>query len=462
MSALPSAPSPTPGKWDGHLETWRDALRTLLLNWRGMSTVPSRHLYPHQWSWDSAFISIGLARWHQPRAESELLTVFAGQWANGMLPHIIFNRSIPDEAYFPGPSFWHAPGPPQGPPLATSGITQPPVHAGAALEVYRRAADKQRARAFLARLYPRLVQQLAYLATARDISGDGLLSIVHPWESGLDNSPSWDAALSGLPADSTYLVPRRPGSAVVDPRERPGGREYSLYVFLSERYRDSGYSDAYLRHEHPFVVEDPLFNACYIWSLDAMAVIAKLLGHEGGPFLDQARLVQEALVARLWNDAAGVFQARDVRRDQLSSAVTVGGLVPLLVPGLPGRQADALRKVLLSDRFRLPDMRFGVPTNDLTAATFDARLYWRGPTWVNTNWLLWKGLRQHGYGEEADLVRAGVLAAAETAGLHEYFDPFDGTGRGSAAFGWTAALIIDMAATGSGLPAEGNGPGDRP
>jgi glycogen debranching enzyme len=142
--------------------------------------------------------------------------------------------------------------------------------------------------------------------------------------------------------------------------------------------------------------------------------------------------------------------------------VTVGGLAPLLVPGLPGRQADALRNVLLSDRFRLPDMRFGVPTNDLTAATFDARLYWRGPTWVNTNWLLWKGLRQHGYGEEADLVRAGVLAAAETAGLHEYFDPFDGTGRGSAAFGWTAALIMDMAATGSGLPAEGNGPGDRP
>ncbi len=458
MSVLPSALSPVPGERNGQRGKWRDALRTLLLNWRGMSTVPSRHLYPHQWSWDSAFIGIGLARWHQIRAESELLTVFAGQWANGMLPHIIFNRSIPDEAYFPGPSFWQAPPPPQGPPVATSGITQPPVHAAAALEVYRRAADKEQARAFLARLYPRLARQLAYLAAARNIGRGGLLSIVHPWESGLDNSPSWDAAMKSLPVDNSYPVPRRPDIAVVDPRERPSGREYSLYVLLSERYRDSGYSDAYLRDEHPFVVEDPLFNACYIWSLDAMAVIAKLIGHEGGPYLDQAGLVQDALIARLWNGRAGVFQARDVRRDQLSAAVTVGGIVPLLVPALPGRQADTLREVLLSDRFRLADMRFGVPTNDLTAATFDSRLYWRGPTWVNTNWLLWKGLRQHGYGEEASLVRAGVLAAAEAAGLYEYFDPFDGTGRGSAAFSWTAALVMDMAATGSDLSADGDVP----
>jgi hypothetical protein len=43
-------------------------------------------------------------------------------------------------------------------------------------------------------------------------------------------------------------------------------------------------------------------------------------------------------------------------------------------------------------------------------------------------------------------VRAGVLEAVRTSGPYEYFDPFDGTGRGSAAFSWTAALVLDMAA----------------
>ena len=31
-------------------------------NWDGSYTVPSRTLYPHQWSWDSAFVAIGNAQ----------------------------------------------------------------------------------------------------------------------------------------------------------------------------------------------------------------------------------------------------------------------------------------------------------------------------------------------------------------------------------------------------------------
>jgi glycogen debranching enzyme len=444
----PAPVSPAPSAATADLQAaWRESLRTLLLNWRGMSTVPSRNLYPHQWSWDSAFISIGLARWHQARAQSELLTVFAGQWANGMLPHIVFNDSVPDAAYFPGPSFWQSPPPPAGPPLATSGITQPPIHAGAALELYRRAPDAERAQQFLARIYPRMAAQLAYLKTARDIGGAGLLSVIHPWESGLDNSPAWDDPVAALPADASYLVPKRPDIELIDPRERPGGREYSLYVMLSEIYRESGYSDAYLRHDHPFVVEDPLFNACYIWALESMAEIAGVLSLDGRSYREDAAAARAALADRLWNPEQGIFQALDLRRDRLSPVVTIGGLAPLLDPGLRSDQAGALRAMLSSDHFRLPDMRFGVPTNDLLAPTLDTRLYWRGPTWVSTNWLLWRGLLSHQFATEAELVRRGVLGAVMTAGPYEYFDPFDGTGRGSGAFSWTSALFMDMAAS---------------
>jgi glycogen debranching enzyme len=452
----PSLATPAAGQEHGGelSQAWRVALRTLLMNWRGMATVPSQHLYPHQWSWDSAFISIGLARWHQRRAQSELLTVFSGQWANGMLPHIIFNRSISDESYFPGPSFWQAPPPPRGPAVATSGITQPPVHAAAALEVYRRAADADDALSFLARIYPRLVRQLAYLKAARNIGGTGLLSIVHPWESGLDNSPFWDDPMAGLPADESFPVPRRPDIAVVDPRERPSGREYSRYILLAEKYRRSGYSDRYLRDEHPFVVEDPLFNACYIWSVAAMTEIAGLLGQDPDGYQEDLQTARKTLGSRLWNSRQGVFQALDLRRDQLSAAVTVGGIVPLLDPGLNRDQLSALHRLLLSEHFELQTLRFGVPSNDLRSATFDARLYWRGPSWVNINWLLWKGLRLHGYTEEAELVRAGVVAAVTTSGPYEYFDPFTGAGRGSDAFSWTAALLMDMTASPDPGPAE--------
>jgi pimeloyl-ACP methyl ester carboxylesterase len=81
-------------------------------------------------------VAIGRSWYDQPRAQTELETLFGAQWANGMLPHIVFNPAVPPGSYFPGPGFWQsnrASGAPQG--IATSGITQPPLHAAATLEV---------------------------------------------------------------------------------------------------------------------------------------------------------------------------------------------------------------------------------------------------------------------------------------------------------------------------------------
>src|SRR5215211_4068999 len=69
-------------------------------------TRASPTLYPHQWSWDSAFIAIGLAHLDTGRAAGELLTLLEHQWKNGKIPHIVFNPDAPPESYFPGPEHW--------------------------------------------------------------------------------------------------------------------------------------------------------------------------------------------------------------------------------------------------------------------------------------------------------------------------------------------------------------------
>ena len=63
-------------------------------------------LYPHQWSWDSAFIAIGLAYLDTRRAAQELRTLFAHQWMTGKVPHIVFNPKAPPESYYPGADHW--------------------------------------------------------------------------------------------------------------------------------------------------------------------------------------------------------------------------------------------------------------------------------------------------------------------------------------------------------------------
>ena len=131
----------------------RDVLEA---NWTGRYTRPSQTLYPHQWSWDSAFIAVGRSWYESERARQELETLFDAQWTSGMVPSIVFDPTAPADAYFPRPEIWHSersPAAPRGRP--TSGITQPPIHARAAMEIHRHAPPGQRA-ASLAWLVPSL------------------------------------------------------------------------------------------------------------------------------------------------------------------------------------------------------------------------------------------------------------------------------------------------------------------
>ncbi|MET9120779.1 hypothetical protein [Streptomyces sp. NPDC004528] len=288
-------------------------------NWTGTSTVPSRGLYPHQWSWDSAFIAIGLRHVSPLRAQTELETLLGAQWGDGRIPHIVFSPSVPLDAYFPSPDFWRsstagrAAGAPRT--VQTSGIVQPPVHALAAWLVHQADPGLSRARDFLPRAYPRLAAWHRYLLHRRDLGGGGLASVVHPWEQGMDNSPCWDAPLARIAPDPARTFRRADldhGSA----EDRPTDLDYGRYVRLARDYRDGGYADGTGR----FAVEDPAFNALLIASEHALAAIARELGAAGTARHARAERLTAALVERLWDPAEGMFFCRDVYAERESGA----------------------------------------------------------------------------------------------------------------------------------------------
>src|SRR5215211_2840382 len=204
----------------------------------GAWTKAAPDLYPHQWSWDSAFIAIGLSRLDTRRAARELLTLFEHQWKNGKVPHIVFNPEAPPESYFPGAA--------HSPPY-TSCLCQPPVHAIAALRILESAADegeRAEASAFLREIYPKLFGWHRYLATARDPEGSGLVTIYHPWESGTDNSPRWDEAMATVEVGDLSPYPRRDLGHVDDPAERPTDADYDRYLWLVKLIKRAACDDA--------------------------------------------------------------------------------------------------------------------------------------------------------------------------------------------------------------------------
>jgi glycogen debranching enzyme len=144
---------------------------------------------------------------------------------------------------------------------------------------------------------------------------------------------------------------------------------------------------------------------------------------------------------RLWSDDAGCFVAWDARGEEQLPARVAGGLTPLIA-GVG--DTDRLVEELEAQSFWPADGWHPVPTADVLSPAFDRRRYWRGPVWVNLNWLIWRGLKNTGHDERARELRDRTLALVDASGVREYFDPTTGDGLGSDAFSWTAALAIDM------------------
>src|SRR6266702_5001846 len=219
----------------------------LIRNDRGGYTVPNGRVYPFQWNWDSAFVSLGFAAQDLDRAWREIETLFAGQWEEGFLPHIIFWHD--DAGYFPGPAIW-ATG--RNPP--TSGITQPPFVASAVHALWK-AGDPQRYRTNLAKLFPRMLAWHRWFAQIRDPSGQGLAVIVHPWESGRDNSPEWDAPAQKIDISAVGPYERRDTNHL-DASMRPTKLDYDRYYALVQFGRSLGWNHQRIGHENPFRVVD--------------------------------------------------------------------------------------------------------------------------------------------------------------------------------------------------------------
>jgi hypothetical protein len=404
---------------DGALE--RAALAVLDANWTGAVTVPAPGLYPHQWNLDSTLVAVGLAARpdRAARARAELAGLLSAQWRDGMVPHLVFRGR---DGYFPGPAVWRSadcPAAPRG--IDTSGITQPPLQAYAVWRMWLRRPCAETA-GFVRRVWPRLAAQHGYLTRTRDLGGAGLAAIVHPWESGMDDSPAWDRPLAALPC----------------------GASGDRYAWLAVRYRDSGYAAGYLRDEHPFAVEDPLFNGVWLASTWAMVRLAEVAGADAGPYREAAERIRTALVARLWHGEDG-FLARDLRAGGPIPVGTVGGFGPLLDPDLPAPVADALIDLLESPRF-MGAAGYPVPSCEIRAAEFDRTRYWRGPSWVSANWLVCQGALAHGRQALAAALAATTLRLVRHSGFRECFDPFDGVGRGCRDFSCSAALTLDLLA----------------
>lgn len=413
----------------------------------GRWTKPAPNLYPHQWNWDSCFIAIGLSHYNFDRACQEIRSLLRGQWSNGLLPQIVFNPEGDD--YFPGPDVWQSHRSPDAPKdVQTSGITQPTVLATAALSIWRNAPDgrKDEAKSFLQETLPHIRHYHQFFYEERNPDGDGLIVVIHPWESGTDNSPPY------LDAGKRVHMAYKPQYTRLDTRQvsaanRPSDKDYDLFVYLLELMRQDNWDQkSYLGHA-PLQVQDVLFNSVLCRANLDLAAIAEIIGQDQDEPREWYEQTRSALNRRCWDDEDGMYYDYDRVAGRLIKIDTIAGLHTLYGRVAPEDRAARMIEVhLLNPKLFWPPSGYPVPSTSLSSEWFNPENYWLGPVWIGINWMLARGLSSAGRPELAATLTTRSLGLVQRSGYREYFNPYTGQGYGTEDFSWAAALTIDLVA----------------
>lgn len=411
------------------------AVEVLKENDHGTYTVPTKGLYPFQWNWDSCFTALGQAHYDEARAWTEIETLFAHQWPDGMVPHIVFH--VFNDGYFPGPEVWRT-----GRPTATSGITQPAVAGFAVRRLFERAKDKEQATRRARALLPRIDAWHRWFYENRDPKREGLVAIIHPWESGRDNSIDWDDAFERVPTHGVDPYVRR-DTQHADPAHRPTKEQYDRYMWLVQHFRKLEWDNTKLHDASPFQIVDPGFNAILIRSSSDLADLALDLGEPALAASNRER-AQKGLAAleRLWSEEHGQYLCLDRVTGKLIESASVGGLMPAFC-AIPKARANSLARTIEKTAEKA---NFIVPSHALDDPRFDSKRYWRGPVWLVVNYMIADGLTAAGETAVASHITHSSLDLIRESGFAEYYDPLSGESLGGARFTWTAAVVMEFLA----------------
>lgn len=386
-------------------------------------TKPSPGSYPFQYFWDTCFHIFTLcALGEVEMAKKHVQSLLEMQRPDGFIGHM---------------NYWERVWPARVTDLFQlrprdvlrlykphmSALIQPPIVAEAVLRIYRFSKDL----AFVKKLLPKLKRYYRWLASNRDFEQEGLLSIITPFESGMDWKASYDPVL-----------------------KYDGGKAGPLLfwkVFRVDMHNFlMGYDLPRIYQSNKFIVKDAAFNTIYAQNLEALACLCGLVkDEEEEHFKAQAQKTEKSVFRYMYDEQDKAFY--DLYGHHFKKLKVRTGTVffPVVLKSVP---ESVCRQVLEThlfqkDGFHVP---FPVPSLAVDEPAFkpgESLYIWRGPTWVVFNWFMQGYLLEKGYQKEAQKLLQSVKNLISKSGFREYYNPFTGEGHGAKDFTWSG-LVVDM------------------
>jgi len=413
-------------------ETIEIAKEVLKNNRRSGYTLPTNNeLYPAQWNWDSAFISLGYSYFNLEYAIVELEKLLSGQWDDGMIPHILFHDN--DESYFPNHKTWDC-----GNKIPSSGITQPPIIATIIKKIVDQNKLNQSQLKRVEIIIKKLKKYLNWFFNYRDTNKIGLVSIIHPWESGLDNSPIWDSSLDKVKIEENLKYERRDLN-VSRSSNRPLKKDYDGYITLLNQFKKDKYNPSKIVNDSMFNVIDIGFNSILIRATKDLIEVSKKFNLDFTDLKNKISKSEESLI-KFYKDEEQSFFSYDFKNHNL---IKVDAISNYFVLFANLQNEDINNKIINKLKEYNSQKEYFFTTVNPKDKTFEETRYWRGPVWINTNWIIYQGL----IGKDknfSNLIKNKTLELLENKKFHEYYNYKTGDCLGANNFSWSAALYLDL------------------
>jgi len=408
------------------------AQKTLLGNRRKGYTLPTNNkLYPAQWNWDSAFIALGYSYFNLNYALKEITTLLDGQWKDGMVPHILFHN--PNTNYYPNYTAWNC-----GNKIRSSGITQPPILATILKLILDKNKISNKQTKEIKKIVKKIIRFHEWFIKFRDPKKTGLVSILHPWESGYDNSPIWDEPMAKVTIEKN-LKYKRADNKLIKPDQRPLNIDYDRYVSIKNNLRKKKYNPKEIFKSSLFNVVDVGFNSLFLKANKDLIQISNKFNIETSKISNYVK-VTEKNILKLYDKKKGIFFSKDIRNNKKIYIPSITNYFILFADldndFINNKLIKNLKNHNKNDKYFFSSIK---PSHN----SFEEKRYWRGPVWINCNWFIYQGLKNKDL-KFSNYVKKKTIKLLEKSKFYEYFSCKNGQPMGAKNFSWSASLYLDF------------------
>ncbi|HEU4323687.1 MAG TPA: trehalase family glycosidase [Roseiflexaceae bacterium] len=267
----------------------------------------------------------------------------------------------------------------------SAAVTKPPIIGWVAMHVHNKTGDDQ----MLRDIYEPLVRWNSWWFGLNDDDSDGIVQYSHPFSSGLDDSPLWD---QGVPVEAVDL---------------------NTYLCIQ---------------------------------MESLARMARILGRgrEAEMWQRKSAALAQRMIEHFYDPLAGLFWSQ--KDHQPIRVLTPFSLYPLWTGQLPAPITERLLAHLRDPREFWTT--HPLPTVGVNDPKYNPEQMWRGPVWININYIFVEALQRIARRDLAqDLAERTMRLVMGQNDIYEYYHPDTGEPPPKAApmFGWSAACFIDLA-----------------